>query len=100
MKKPVVLFPGGVEAYITNREQPFTLKELQGIVGGMIEMPDCKDDDMVLVINEEGKNRGMEYNEAATKLLHPRYTQKEGVLDEWNTVVGTVLYCPRELLND
>lgn len=50
----------------------FTLDELNGYVGGYIEMP-VRTSEWIMVINEEGKLEGLEINAAATFLsgLYP-----------------------------
>lgn len=45
----------------------FTLKEAQAIVGGLVEVVDLPNGDIML-INEESKLIGLEKNEEATKL--------------------------------
>ena len=46
----------------------FSLEELQGFVGGYIEIVRTKDG-KAMIINEEGKLKGLEANPAATKLV-------------------------------
>ncbi len=80
----------------------FTLEEMQGYVGGYIEMvqrlrlgreflaPGVYAEigpEHVLVVNEEGKIRGLTLNKAATSVF------AGGVFDH---IVGDVLLCTRE----
>jgi len=46
----------------------FTLEEMQKLVDGYIEIIPSADRHFVLVINEEGKFRGMQLNVAATNM--------------------------------
>ncbi len=46
----------------------FTLAELQGLVGGYIEVGRRWEDGRVLLVNEEGRIRGLRVNVAATVL--------------------------------
>lgn len=46
----------------------YSLKEMQAIVGGYIELVPCKQPGMIMVINEEGKLLGLPRNEQATAL--------------------------------
>lgn len=55
----------------------FRLKEVQAIVGGLVEIVDLKDN-MIMLLNEEGKLLGLERNEAATKLA-----ELPSALDRW-----------------
>lgn len=65
----------------------FTLAELQGIVGGYIEMVRLWDG-RVMVVNEEGLLRGLPFNRDATTLYHlGRVTT--------DPIVGDVLVCTR-----
>jgi len=67
----------------------FTLEEMQGFVQGYIQilgLPDGR----VIVMNEEGKLKGMRYNLKATL-----YARQAGIaLDD--EAVGPVLLCSRE----
>ena len=67
----------------------FKLKELQSIVGGYIECRHLKDD-MIMVVNEEGKIKGLPYNYLATLLA-----VKSGYNDY---IVGPALVCPSKLI--
>jgi hypothetical protein len=69
----------------------FTLEELQGYVGGLIEMSFFHDG-RVMISNEEGKLVGLLVNVEATLLYRAAWT---GVSD-WaarDTIVGDVLIC-------
>lgn len=55
----------------------FKLKEVQAIVGGLVEVVDLPNGDIML-INEESKLIGLERNEAATKLA-----ELPSALDRW-----------------
>ena len=59
----------------------FSLEELQGFVGGYIEII-YLDDTKIMVVNEEGKLNGLPYNERATAMVY--------FLD---AIVGDVLVC-------
>ena len=67
----------------------FRLKELQSIVGGYIE---CMylNDDMMMIVNEEGKIKGLPYNHLATLIAI-----KSGYD---NFIVGPALVCPSKLI--
>jgi len=80
---------------------PFTLEELQKIVGGLIEIVELPDGTrvtlhlslclvllagMVMVVNEEGSLLDLPVNEAASKLCGRR-------------LVGDVLYCHERIVD-
>ena len=63
----------------------FTLAELQGIVGGYVELlwaPDGR----IMFLNEDGKRLELPGNLAASALMRGRIA-----LDDW--IVGTVILC-------
>lgn len=66
----------------------FELKELQSIVNGHIEIVNLYDSDLILVINEEGKIKGLEYNEFATELA-----RIYDAIYPSDVIVGDVLLC-------
>jgi hypothetical protein len=69
MKKPtaVILYTDGTMKKVTPQDgKNFSLAELQEIVGGFIEIVPAKQEGKVLVIDEEGKNKGKIANVAAT----------------------------------
>jgi Domain of unknown function (DUF3846) len=73
-----------IEVLPANRKK-FTLEELQGFVGGYIELLWTVDNQRMYV-NEDGKSMGLEVNRAATDLLAPKYQDR---------VVGNALICGR-----
>ena len=60
----------------------FTLEELQGFVGGYIELAYLLEQE-IMVLNEEGKVNGLDTNKEATTIA-----QKAGLAD---IIVGNVL---------
>lgn len=70
----------------------FSLAEMQNIVGGLIEIVRLSDkvgtEEMILVINEEGKLQ-------ADPMLNAKATQLFLIDRAWpDTIVGDVLFCP------
>lgn len=87
-----LLFTDGTFKTITPaNNKDFTLKELQKYVGGYIQLIPLQDN-LVMVINEEGKLLGLPRNDKATGLtnFHPDY-------DDY--IVGNVVICKSELIN-
>lgn len=64
----------------------FTLKEMQSIVGGLIQLVEL-DDKRTMVMNEEGKLGGLPLNIEATKVFHMYYPGSR------DFIVGNVLVC-------
>ena len=64
----------------------YTLEEMQGIVGGYIEMLWSADGKEVMVLNEEGKLDGLDCNDKATEWFEENY-------GDYDYVVGDVLIC-------
>lgn len=65
-----ILYPDGSQREITPENGTnFILKELQSIVGGWIELIQCRDG-RLMVINENGRLEGLPYNEQATALIN------------------------------
>lgn len=65
----------------------FSLKDMQRIVGGYIEMvPVGKN---YMIVNEEGKMMGLPFNTKATQIFQSTH----GAYDE---IVGTVLVAPKK----
>ena len=76
---------GGVENVNPKDGKKFTLEELQGFVGGLIEAITLEQGD-VAFINEEGKLTGMEKNEKATEMV-------QGILFPDDFIAGPMLVC-------
>ena len=64
----------------------FSLKELQGFVGGYIELVSLPGEKKLMVVNEEGKIDRLPLNQKATELFH----KCKGTYD---VIVGDVLVC-------
>ena len=64
----------------------FTLEELQGVVGGYIEIVRLSGNQF-MVVNEEGKLMGLPFNSLATNALRLAYPQSDDI------IVGDVLLC-------
>lgn len=92
-----ILYPNGVRQDVSpsprgNELNPktFTLEEMQNIVGGYIEVVSL-DDDVYMIVDEEGKLKGKYVNRQATKIFN-KYTK---TLD---FIVGTVLICTTDMV--
>ena len=69
----------------------YTLDELQTIVGGYIEIIRLPAN-LLMVLNEEGKLKGLPLNERATALTR-------GILADDDLIVGDVLVCEAKLID-
>lgn len=67
MKSIIILAPDG-HVIVAPIRNGITLKMLQDLVGGYIETVPAKPEGTVLIVNEEGKLRGMAYNTRATNI--------------------------------
>ena len=88
---------GKTETVIPKNGKWFTLKEKQDIVGGHIEIIPSREGNW-LVINEEGKLEGKPLNEQATLLYAYGFLFKDGRPFVHDVVVGDVLYCTEDEL--
>ena len=61
----------------------FQLSELQKVVGGYIETVNTIDG-RLMIVNDEGKLKGLPFNQEATKLIR------------YDVIVGDVLVCSRK----
>ena len=75
---------GEVEDFPPTSGRRYTLEELQGAVGGYIQIVPSENEGMVLVIDEEGKMKGKYRNAMASTLY--------GHTDDY--IVGDAVYCP------
>ena len=108
---------GTIEERLTDNPEGFELEELQELVGGYLEMvrldrpvqfkskrvltdedsanmrpgSDLSPEYTILVVNEDGKLKGLEHNKLATTLWQ---NAMETVLDDY--LVGTVLFVTEE----
>lgn len=70
----------------------FNLQELQSIVGGYIQILELKDDKL-MIVNEEGKVNGLDFNFRATSLaLH------SGAISSNDYIVGDVIICKSQMI--
>lgn len=80
---------GDVQVVDPENGTDFTLEELQGFVGGNIEIVRVPDDsDRIIILNEEGKLDGLPINMKATDLYQNPY----------DVIVGDVLVCRTALV--
>lgn len=74
---------GTIERVTPANGKTFTLAELQGFVGGYIEIVPTViglDNPLHMYVNEEGLLKGMPYNEYATALLPAAYHRAGNVI--------------------
>lgn len=68
----------------------FTLKELQDLVHGRIEL--CRlPNGAILIVNEDGKNEGLPENAEATKIWKEQYPIEQYPYNNDELVVGDVV---------
>ncbi len=80
----IIKADGTKTEFVPKNRKYFQLSELQNVVGGYIEIVPATDG-RIMIVNEEGKLKGLPYNHIASNL--------HGV---WNDpIVGDVLVCAR-----
>jgi hypothetical protein len=75
-----------IEVHPKNDGKVFTIEELKGFVDGFIECV-FLNDKQVLVVNEEGKLKGMPYNPVATEVYCMAFQPNRDI------IVGDALLC-------
>lgn len=69
----------------------FRLEELQKIVGGKIQIIECNEEGMIMILDEEGKHKNKSFNSEATELVSE-------VIPTWDVIMGDVLVCESNLV--
>ena len=82
---------GTTKDLVPNDTKAFTLKEMQEIVGGYIEMIHLKNGD-IMVINEEGKLNALRINDDATQIFQENF-------GDTDVIVGNVLLTSAKFVN-
>jgi len=89
MKAQLVSTNGDVKSVKPKNNKTFSLKELQSYVDGYIQIVKTRDD-RLMIMNEEGRNNNLPYNEIATSLY---------IYGSHDVVVGDVLVTDKELIS-
>ena len=76
----------------------FSLKELQGYVGGTIDIQELPKMGALLVLNDNGKCEGLPENPVATILWKMNYPIKEYPENNDELVVGDVVICTKNYI--
>ena len=76
-----------IENVMPQKGKHFSLKEMQEIVDGYIEILDLQNGKLI-ILNEEGKLEGLPYNMAATIMYRSAYMT-------YDYIVGDVLVCDK-----
>lgn len=71
--------------------QTFTLEEMQNIVGGYIQIVNLTDE-VLMILDEEGKLKQKYYNQAATELFQKCFP------NTMDFIVGDVLVCEADMV--
>jgi hypothetical protein len=89
VKAVIIYADGKTQAVVPTNGRDFKLAQLKAIVGGYIKIIPTNVDDMIMVLNEEGKLLDLPYNEAATSMVNIFPT---------DYIVGDVLVCPSSMV--
>lgn len=93
MEKAKIIKASGEVIEVTPKNgTDFSLKEMQDVVGGLIETIGTPDGKKIMVLNEEGKLDGLPLNITATKIAWKKFK----LVDDW--IAGDVLLCPAEMV--
>jgi hypothetical protein len=84
----------GTETVI-ERNYPFTLEELQGFVGGYIQISPIKNE-LLMVMDEDGHSKNLPINQKASQ-LHSYGPPQSGYYDRPG-IVGDVLVCEKGMI--
>lgn len=90
MKAELITTQGEYKTIKPKNNKNFTLNELQGFVGGYIEIVPSKYDGKVLIINEEGKNLNLPYNQLATR---------DYKYNETDVIMGNAVLADNKMIN-
>lgn len=85
---------GEIETVFPKNKKEFTLEELQGYVGGLIEivpLPEKDGETLAVIVNEEGKLEGLPTNQNATKLWKKAYPIELYPDNNDEQIVGDIL---------
>lgn len=82
---------GFTSMFFPERGKTLKLEEAQKIVGGPVEIVYLTDK-CIMIVNEEGKNIGLSYNERATIIA--KAARGIGIGDY---IVGDVIMCPSKM---
>ena len=91
---PTILTP-----ILPQNHKTFTLKELQTIVNGTIDIQKLPKDHLVIVLNDNGKNENLPTNTEATNIWKKNYPIAEYPLNNDELIVGNVLICDKSFIN-
>jgi len=76
-----------------------TLKEAQAFVGGYVEGISMPNGDY-LIVNEEGKLKGLPFNEQASKLWKDTFDNDSYITGRDDFVVGNAILIKKDALNE
>ena len=85
--------------YIDDEKTTPSLKEAQDFVGGYVECITFPNGD-VLIVNEEGKLRGLPLNPEATLLWKIAFDNDNYITGRKDVVVGPAIYITKHALKD
>lgn len=76
-----------------NDGKHFTLKEMQGIVGGTIDIQRLPKDNKIIIVNDNGLSEGLEVNAKASEVWKRNYPIAEYPHNNLEFLVGNVIVC-------
>lgn len=95
MKGLLIKTDGAKSTVFPKNKKRFSLEELQGFVGGLIDVH-IFPDKTVIYLNDEGKLNSLPKNEIITELWKSHYPIKDFPLNNDELVVGDILLLSEE----
>ncbi len=86
---------GSVIGIRPEQGKQFTLKELQGLVGGTVDLAYMPSGN-VMYLNDNGKLKGLPMNEKASEIWQKEYPLNKYPINNDGLIVGDVLIMSRE----
>ena len=86
----IITVTGTIETVYPKNGKDFQLDELQKIIGGLIDIVRIDKSGEFMVINDEGKLNGMDWNMVATT-----YAKMANAIGRFDYIAGDVLVCDK-----
>ena len=86
---------------LPNNGKSFTLKELQGVVGGLIEIIRLPETKEIIIVNEEGLLKHLPHNAVASAIWRKAYPIEKyphNNLAHTIGIVGNAIVCPASMV--
>ena len=89
---------GEVESITPENGKYFSLKEMQGICDGVVDIQELPKSNRLIILNDEGKLIGLPINEKATEVWKREYPIAEYPHNNYELIVGNVIVCDKSMV--